>query len=92
MIELPLQIDFSQKVVVITGAGGVLCGMIARAFAQAGAKVAALDIKEERVKELADGCKVEASSAKATARMCWSGRVWSASTDRSKRSWGPATY
>lgn len=59
MIDLPLNIDFSGKVVVVTGAGGVLCGTMARAFAQAGAKVAALDLNEEAVKKLADECKAE---------------------------------
>ena len=39
MERLPLNVDFSEKVVVVTGAGGVLCGDMARAFAQAGAKV-----------------------------------------------------
>ena len=52
MIELPLSVDFTGKVVVVTGAGGVLCGEMARAFAQAGAKVAALDLNEEAVKKL----------------------------------------
>ena len=28
MINLPLNVDFSGKVVVVTGAGGVLCGDI----------------------------------------------------------------
>lgn len=59
MINLPLNIDFSGKVVVVTGAGGILCGTMARAFAQAGAKVAALDLNEEAVKKLADECKAE---------------------------------
>ena len=54
MIDLPLKIDFTGKVVVITGAGGVLCSTMARAFAQAGAKVAALDLNEEAVKKLAE--------------------------------------
>ena len=54
MINLPLNVDFSGKVVVVTGAGGVLCGDMARAYAQAGAKVAALDLNEEAVKKLAD--------------------------------------
>jgi len=52
MINLPLNVDFSNKVVVITGAGGIICGTMARAFAQAGAKVAALDLNEEAVKTL----------------------------------------
>ena len=58
-MNLPLNIDFSGKVVVVTGAGGVLCGTMARAFAQAGAKVAALDLNEDAVKKLADECKAE---------------------------------
>lgn len=53
MMDLPLKIDFSGKVVVITGAGGVICGTMARAFAQAGAKVAALDLNEDAVKDIA---------------------------------------
>ena len=53
-MNLPLNIDFSGKVVVVTGAGGVLCGTMAKAFAQAGAKVAALDLNEEAVKKLAE--------------------------------------
>ena len=53
--------DFAGKIVVITGAGGVLCGDMARAYAKAGAKVAALDLNEEAVKKLAaeltaEGC------------------------------------
>ena len=59
MIELPLSVDFTGKVVVVTGAGGVLCGEMARAFAQAGAKVAALDLNEEAVKKLSGTCRAE---------------------------------
>lgn len=59
MIKLPLNIDFTNKVVVITGAGGLICGAMARAFAQCGAKVAALDLNEEAVKKLADELKAE---------------------------------
>ena len=59
MINLPLNIDYSGKVVVITGAGGLICGAMARAFAQSGAKVAALDLNEEAVKALADELKAE---------------------------------
>ena len=57
MLELPLKTDFTGKVVVVTGAGGVLCGDMARAFAQAGAKVAALDLNEDKVKKLAEELK-----------------------------------
>ncbi len=58
-MELPLLIDFSGKVVVVTGAGGVLCKEMARAFAQAGAKVAALDLNGGAVEKLAEECRQE---------------------------------
>ena len=59
MANLPLNIDFSGKVVVVTGAGGLICGAMARAFAQSGAKVACLDLNEEAVKKLAQELKAE---------------------------------
>ena len=59
MINLPLNIDYTNKVVVITGAGGLICGAMARAFAQSGAKVAALDLNEDAVKALANELKAE---------------------------------
>ena len=58
-MNLPLNIDYSGKVVVVTGAGGLICGAMARAFAQCGAKVAALDLNEEAVKKLANELKAE---------------------------------
>ena len=58
-MNLPLNHNFEGKVVVVTGAGGVLCGDMARAYAVAGAKVAALDLNEEAVKKLADELKAE---------------------------------
>ncbi|MDL2213434.1 SDR family oxidoreductase [Bacteroides sp. OttesenSCG-928-D19] len=48
--------NIKGRVAVITGAGGVLGGSIAKSFVQAGAKVAALDLRQEqldaRVEEL----------------------------------------
>jgi len=50
------QFSIAGKVAVITGAGGVLGGSIAKCFMQQGAKVVAVDIREEqlnkRVEEL----------------------------------------
>ena len=59
MLNLPLNIDYTGKVVVVTGAGGLICGAMARAFAQCGAKVAALDLNEDAVKALANEVKAE---------------------------------
>ena len=51
--------SYASKVVVITGAGGLICGAMARAFAQSGAKVAALDLNEDAVTKLADELTAE---------------------------------
>ena len=59
MMELPFSIDYTGKVVVITGAGGLICSAMARGFAQSGAKVAAIGRTEANVKALADELKSE---------------------------------
>lgn len=61
-MNYPLQLDFNNKVVVVTGAGGVLCGAIAKAFANAGAKVAALDINADALNKLEQECAAEGLS------------------------------
>ena len=49
---------YNGKVVVVTGAGGVLCSVIAKAYAKEGAKVALLDLNleaaEAKAKEITD--------------------------------------
>lgn len=45
--------ELSNKVVVITGGGGVLCSTMAIALAGQGAKIAVLDLKEENAKRVA---------------------------------------
>ena len=44
----------SNKVIAITGAGGIICSEFAKALASRGAKVALLDINEEAAKRYAD--------------------------------------
>lgn len=46
--------DLAGKVAVVTGAGGVLCGMFAKTLAEAGAKVAVLDLNEGAAQAVAD--------------------------------------
>lgn len=46
-MNIPCNKYFKDKVVVITGAGGVLCGVLAEAYASCGAKVALLDLSFE---------------------------------------------
>lgn len=53
-MRLPFQVDLRDKIAVITGAGGVICGAFARALAACGAKVALLDVNEAAIKALAE--------------------------------------
>lgn len=62
--ELPLGVDLKGKVAVITGAGGVICSGLARAFAAAGAKVALLDRSVERAVAFAEQITAEGGTAK----------------------------
>lgn len=57
-----------DKVVALTGAGGVLCGEMARALGQAGAKVAVLDLNEEAANKVAD--EINANNGTAAGIKC----------------------
>ena len=52
-MKLPYSIDLSDKVVVVTGGGGILMAEFGRALAECGAKVALLDINEKAAQEVA---------------------------------------
>ena len=49
-----MKVDLTGKTAVVTGGGGILCGVMAKALAQAGASVAILDLREEAAKAVAD--------------------------------------
>ena len=53
-MKLPFKISLKNKVIVITGAGGVLCSMFAEAFAASKGKVALLDLNYDAAKRAAD--------------------------------------
>ena len=53
-MNLPLKVDLTGKVAVVTGAGGVICGAMAKALAASGAKVAVLDLHIEAAQKVAD--------------------------------------
>lgn len=61
----PFVHDFTDKVVVVTGAGGVLCSYSAKEFARAGAKVALLDLNLDNAQGYADEIVAEGGIAKA---------------------------
>lgn len=53
-MKLPFEIDLKNKVAVVTGGAGVLCGTFAEAIAEAGAAVAILDLNGEAARKVAD--------------------------------------
>ena len=53
-MNVPFNVNLENKVVVITGAGGIICSEFAKALAKEGAKVALLDINYDAAKKYAD--------------------------------------
>lgn len=54
-----------NKVVVITGAGGIICGNIAKELSRCGAKIALLDLNLDAAKRVADEIKTDGGAASA---------------------------
>lgn len=59
-----MTVDLTGKVAVVTGAGGVICSVLAEALAACGAKVAMLDLNEEAAQKNADGIVAQGFTAK----------------------------
>lgn len=53
-MSLPFQVNLKDQVAVVTGGGGILCGVMAKAVAECGAKVAILDLKPEAAQKAAN--------------------------------------
>ena len=60
-----MQVDLTGKTAVVTGAGGILCSVMAKALAKAGAKVALLDLALPKAQQFAD--EINASGGRAIA-------------------------
>ena len=69
-MKLPLNVNLSGKVAVITGAGGVLCSAFSRALAQCGAKVAVLDLNIDAAQKVADEITADGGCAVAVKVNC----------------------
>ena len=52
-----------SKTIVLTGAGGVLCGTLAKALAKEGHKIAVLDLRKEAADKVANEIKTEGGKA-----------------------------
>ena len=62
-MEIPFKIKLENKVAVVTGGGGILCAVFAKALASCGAKVAVLDLKKESADVIADSINKEGGTA-----------------------------
>lgn len=62
-MNVPLKIDLKGKTAVVTGGGGILCGVMAKALAECGAKVAILDLREENAQKVADEINADGGCA-----------------------------
>jgi len=65
MTNLEKWFNLSDKIAVVTGGGGVLCGAMCRAFGQVGVKVGVLDVDEEAAHGVADDIKAVSGEAMA---------------------------
>lgn len=57
-------VNLNEKVVVVTGAGGVICKVLSAALVKVGAKVALLDLNEDRAKANAEEITMDGGIAK----------------------------
>lgn len=64
-MKLPFDISFEGKVVAVTGAAGVICSELSKAFATAKAKVAILDLDLQKATIVANEIKKEGGIAEA---------------------------
>jgi NAD(P)-dependent dehydrogenase (short-subunit alcohol dehydrogenase family) len=62
-VEMGNLFDVKGKVIAITGGGGILCGEMARALGQAGAKIAVLDLSEPAATRVAEEIKAKGGTA-----------------------------
>lgn len=69
-MKLPFHVDFSGKVAVITGGGGILCAAFAKALAACGARVAVLDINGETAEKIAADIRANGGEAIAVVANC----------------------
>jgi NAD(P)-dependent dehydrogenase (short-subunit alcohol dehydrogenase family) len=66
-MAVPIRVNLKNQVAVITGGGGILCSVMAKAMAECGAKVAVLDLKPELAQKVADEINKSGGIARAFA-------------------------
>ena len=88
-MNLPFQVNLQDKIVAITGAGGVLMSGFARALVASGARVALLDINERAIEALAEEL---GERALPIVTDCLDKTSLYAARDRVHKKWGKVNY
>ena len=58
-----MKVDLTGKVAVVTGGGGILCSVMSKSLAAAGAKVAIIDLRKEAAQKVADEIAAQGGTA-----------------------------
>ncbi len=66
-MSVPFKVDLSQDVAAVTGGGGILCGCMAQALADCGARVAIMDLRLENAEKVAAEIRKNGGQAVAVA-------------------------
>jgi len=89
-MAVPFKINLKNQVAVITGGGGVLCSVMAKALAECGAKVAILDLKPDMAQKVADEITKAGGVAKGFACNVLEKASIEAACEQVKAAFGPA--
>ena len=88
-MAVPFQIDLNGKVAVVTGGGGILCSVMAKALAECGAKVAVLDLREENAAKVADEINAAGFTAMGLGANVLELASLQAAEEKIRAAWGP---
>lgn len=88
-MAVPFLIDLKDKVAVVTGGGGILCSVMAKALAECGAKVAVLDLREENAVKVADEINAAGFTAMGLSANVLELTSLQAAEEKIRAAWGP---
>lgn len=88
---VPIKIDLNDRVAVVTGGGGVLCGAFAKGLAECGARVAVLDLRKEAADAVADSINSAGGKAMGVAADVLQKESLEAARETIEDTWGPVS-
>ncbi|MBO5689818.1 MAG: SDR family NAD(P)-dependent oxidoreductase, partial [Lentisphaeria bacterium] len=88
-MAVPFLVDLKDKVAVVTGGGGILCSVMAKALAECGAKVAVLDLREENAVKVAEEINAAGFTAMGLSANVLELTSLQAAEEKIRAAWGP---